>query len=172
MAKILDGDFIIPDMRKKRSYKELATELIALNESKLIGSYNIIKKIALNFDYSPVEFLASELERTEKLQRGKGPKLTQKEIVEKTLNTTLFTSTEDRYKRNMKQMLKTSGLNDDLRRMRGWQKGNPKAEEFVYDESIGRLVFAGQWVIDHDEDYFASDGIRIVPYAEYTASAW
>lgn len=171
MAKILDGDFIVPDMRKKRNYHELAAELITLNESKIMSSYNMIKKIAINFDSSPVEFLANELERTEKLNI-KGPKMTQKEIVEKTLNTTLFTSTEDRYKRNMKQMLKTSGLNDQLRKLRGWQKGNPKAEEFEYDNSIGRLIFNGEWVIDHDEDYFASDGIRIVHIAEYTASAW
>lgn len=171
MAKILDGDFIVPDMRKKRNYHELAAELITLNESKLMSSYDMIKRIAINFDSSPVEFLANELERTEKLN-VKGPKMTQKEIVEKTLNTTLFTSTEDRYKRNMKQMLKTSGLNDQLRKLRGWQKGNPKAEEFEYDNSIGRLIFNGEWVIDHDEDYFASDGIRIVHIAEYTASAW
>lgn len=171
MAKILDGDFIVPDMRKKRNYHELAAELITLNESKLMASYDMIKRIAINFDSSPIEFLANELERTEKLN-VKGPKMTQKEIVEKTLNTTLFTSTEDRYKRNMKQMLKTSGLNDQLRKLRGWQKGNPKAEEFEYDDSIGRLIFNGEWVIDHDEDYFASDGIRIVHIAEYTASAW
>lgn len=171
MAKILDGDFIIPDMRKKRTYRELAEELLALNESKIMSSYYSIKEIAIGFESSPVEFLENELRRTEILNKGK-TKMTAKQIVEKTLNTTMFTSPEERYARNMRAMLKSSGRQEELRKLRGWQKGNPKAEEFVYDENIGRLVFAGQWVIDHDEDYFAEDGIRITSISEYTASAW
>lgn len=169
MPKILDGDFIIPDMRKKRTYMQLAEEILVLNETKILGSYNNIKQVSIGFDKSPAEFLANELKRTELLSKTK---LTQKQIVEKTLNTTFFTSEEDRYKRNVKQMLKTSGLNEELRKLRGWRLGNPKTDEFEYDASIGRLVFAGQWVIDHDEDYFVEDGIRIIPIEDYKAFIW
>lgn len=166
MAKVL-YDYDLPDMRKKRSIPQLAQEVLEKNRDKVMTAYNRTAMVAFGPVPSPIEILSAEIER----QMEKTPGITQKEAVIKALNTRMFSTREEVYARNTMDMLKRTGKYDELRKLAGWNKGI-KTDLFEYDENIGYLVYANQFVIYHDEDYYTDDGLRIIPIEEYQASAW
>ena len=166
MAKVLQT-FDLPDMRRKYTSSQLATEIFNRNKERIMEKYNRVIGIAFGPVPSPVEMLSAEIER----QMTKDPKLTQKEAAIKALNTRAFSTKEEVYARNTITMLKKSKKYDELRKLAGWNKGI-KLEEFELDPTIGYMVYAGEWVIYHDEDYYTEDGLQILSIEDYTALYW
>lgn len=166
MAKVLHT-YDMPDMRRRRTNSQLASEIFDRNQEKIMEKYNRVIGVAFGPVPSPVEMLSAEIDR----QMKKNPKLTQKEAAIKALNTRAFSTKEEVYARNTIDMLKKTKKYDELRRLAGWNKGI-KLEEFELDPSIGYMVYAGEWVIYHDEDYFAEDGLQILSIEDYRALYW
>lgn len=168
MAKVL-YDYNLPDMRRKRTSIQLAGEIFSLNQGKVMEGYNraIGKSNVFGPVPSPIELLADEIDR----QAKKNPKLTQKEIAIKALNSRMFSTREEVYARNTIDMLKRGGKYDELRRLTGWNKGI-KTELFEYDNSVGYMIYAGEYVIYHAQDYYTDDGLQILSIEEFHEKIW
>lgn len=162
MAKILYSDFTLPDMRKYRtasSFPQLAAEIYSLNKERIDKNYKEIKQIAFQTVAitTPIELIEGQLQ----IQHERDPKATIKDIAIRTMNSNTFSTIKERYARNTITMLKNTRKYDELRRLSGWNKGI-QTSKFEYDDKIGYMVYDGKWIIYHDEDYYAEDGIEII----------
>jgi hypothetical protein len=169
MAKVL-YNIDIPDMRKYRKNSDkLAQAVLELNKERIMSNWNKLNENPYRMGEMPTPQELVKMSIDDALR--KNPGISMKEAVMKAMNSTTFTTREERYAKNAMAMLKSTGKYDELRRLVGWNKGI-KPELFEYDERRGRLVYAGLYVIDHDEDYFAEDGMEIVPIEEFDAYNW
>lgn len=154
-------------MRKyKKNSDQLAAAVFELNKERVMSSWNKLNNNPYRIGAMPTPQQLVKMSIDDALR--KNPGITMKGAVEKAMNSTTFTTREERYAKNAMTMLKTAGKYDELRRLVGWNKGI-KPELFEYDEQRGRLVYAGLYVIDHDEDYFAEDGMEIMTIEEFDA---
>lgn len=169
MPKIL-YNIDAPDMRKyKTNSDKLASAVFELNKERVMSNWNKLNENPMRIGDMPTPQELVKMSIDDALR--KYPGITMKEAVMKAMNSTTFTTREERYAKNAMTMLKKSGKYDELRRLVGWTKGI-KPELFVYDEARGRLIYDGKYVIDHDEDYFAEDGMEIVTLEEFDAHNW
>lgn len=169
MAKIL-YNIDAPDMRKyKTNSDKLANAVFELNKERVMRNWNKLNEYSFRIGDMPTPQELVKMSIDDALR--KYPGITMKEAVTKAMNSTTFTTREERYAKNAMSMLKRTGKYDELRRLVGWNKGI-KPELFEYDEIRGRLVYAGKYVIDHDEDYFKDDGLEILSIEEFDALNW
>lgn len=153
----------LPDMRKYKTPRKIAEAVYNLNmeradkwfREEILPAYRNSKRAPK----SAIDFF-------ERAFVKEYPGETNKQMVERVLNSNLFTTKQERYEQNVIQMLRNSKVFDDFRRQTGsWNTKitNANFEYVDMGEGLGFFIFYGadghRWEINVANDYFAEDGI-------------
>lgn len=152
----------IPDMRKYKTPRKIAEAVYNMNidraerwfREEILPAYRNSKtapKSAIDFfERAFVKEHAGE---------------TNKQMVERVLNSNLFTTKTERYEQNVIQMLKNSKIFDEFRRQTGNWHTRITHDNFQYIDTGagGYFIFYGadghRWEITVADNYFSNDGI-------------